>query len=82
MYFHLLLVTRQTHLLFWVEAFFILAFASKVWLSKTDSYRITLEFSAIFSILQVGKDRHLGIVLITDSICKSLALHVYNEYMQ
>ena len=48
--------------------FFLLAFASKVWLSKTDPYRVSLELSAIFPIVQVGKSRHSTIVLVTDSI--------------
>ncbi len=61
---------------------FSMTFASKAWSFKTDLYSICLEFTAIFLILRVGKDRHLGVVLIKGIICISLALHTYNECMR
>ncbi len=43
-------------------------------MSKSDPYRISLEFSTIFLILLVGKGRHLRIVFVTEQYIHIVSL--------
>ena len=80
------IATQLTRLLFRVGAIFSFSIRWESLVIKTDPYQISHEFSAIFSILRVGKGRHLEIIIVIDSI---RIAHIYgpaysecNQYLQ